>query len=141
MKNIMASGETRYVINNKIFHLPKNIRFVDTSELKVFFNVVSMSPYVTMRYGVIPAPKLIISNQLTKKSYYRLQDSTIHVSQQDYFTDKMTILHEYAHHIVHVTKMRTAHPHDEVFLQVYAQLLNDFIGNNYGDMLLELLTK
>lgn len=141
MKNIMASGETHYAINNKIFQLPNNIRFVNTSELKAFFNVVSISPYVIMHYGVVPAPKLIVSNQLIKKSYYRPQDSTIHVSQQDYFTDKMTVLHEYAHHIVYITKMNNVHPHDEVFLQVYTQLLNDFIGNNFGDILRELVTK
>lgn len=131
IRDHLLSLKDNIVINGTSYSLPSNTQFVSVSEMRSFLHILSTSPWIMMRYGFNPPVKLSISPALKVKCYYSaFPTPTITMSKQSWSANKLTLVHEYAHHIIHSRGGCHGDSHGDEFFEVYLQLISDHISTD-----------
>lgn len=119
--------------------LEPNAQFTTGRELVSFVESMVFNPWLCAEFGIIPAPSMVVSKKLKKRSHYNPSTATITIAQQKWAMTNSVVLHEFAHHIVSVKNMSDNDVHGDTFASVYATLVGIFVSEDNKRALLHIL--
>lgn len=130
-----SSGYSEHEVEygGKIYRLKNNEQYPNEEALNQAAQLLAVSPWVAMRFGVTTPPNFHLSKD-RGKTHSHAQAGNIVIARTKYMMTRHVLLHELAHYVVYSThKNGPVDSHGVEFRDTLEVLIRDHVGNGNAE--------